>query len=158
MISVQFFFESKCFEKPYFKSQFVKIYENPLGVSHVFLCWQTDGDKVSNYEAEAHFAQVLSKSAKNGCVQNVLTEIPLRWERMKRYEEQINVNFGCLFVRLKDSYGWNLIGYRAFNLLKPTGHVMHQQFNIQQLYVLPTLYLCVLYLSQNKQRLVPLTA
>ena len=25
------------------------------------------------------------------------------------------------------------------NLLKPTGHVMHQQFNIQQLYVLPTL-------------------
>ena len=45
-----------------------------------------------------------------------------------------------------------------FNLLKPTGHVMHQQFNIQQLYVLPTLYLCVLYLSENKQRLVPLTA
>ena len=44
-----------------------------------------------------------------------------------------------------------------FNLLKRTGHVMHQQFNIQQLYVLPTLYLCVLYLSENKQRLVPLT-
>ena len=43
-------------------------------------------------------------------------------------------------------------------LLKPTGHVMHQQFNIQQLYVLPTLYLCVLYLSESKQRLVPLTA
>ena len=31
--------------------------------------------------------------------------------------------------------------------LKPTGHVMHQQFNIQQLYALRTLYLCVLYLS-----------
>ena len=44
------------------------------------------------------------------------------------------------------------------NLLKPTGYVMHQQFNIQQLYVLPTLYLCVLYLSENKQRLVPLTS
>ena len=44
------------------------------------------------------------------------------------------------------------------NLLKPTDHVMHQQFNIQQLYVLPTLYLCVLYLSENKQRLVSLTA
>jgi hypothetical protein len=44
------------------------------------------------------------------------------------------------------------------NFLNPTGHVMHQQFNIQQLYVLPTLYLCVLYLSVNKQRLVPLTA
>ena len=43
-------------------------------------------------------------------------------------------------------------------LLKLTGHVMHQQFNIQQLYALPTLYLCVLYLSENKQRLAPLTA
>jgi hypothetical protein len=46
----------------------------------------------------------------------------------------------------------------GFNLLKPTGYVMHQQFNIQQLYALPTLYLCVLSLSENKQRLVPLTA
>jgi len=46
----------------------------------------------------------------------------------------------------------------GFNLLKPTCYMMHQQFNIQQLYALPTLYLCVLYLSENKQRLVPLTA
>jgi len=44
------------------------------------------------------------------------------------------------------------------NLLKPTGHVMHQQINIQKLYALPALYLCVLFLSENKQRLVPLTA
>ena len=49
-------------------------------------------------------------------------------------------------------------GYGNINLLKPTAHVMHQQFNIQQLYVLPTLYLCVLYLSENNQGLVPLTA
>ena len=55
----------------------------------------------------------------------------------------------------------------GFNLLKPTGYVMHQQFNhlksasyvmqqqfnIQQLQALPTLYLC-----EEKQRLVPLTA
>jgi len=27
---------------------------------------------------------------------------------------------------------------------------MHQKFNIQQLYALPTLYLCVFYLSENK--------
>ena len=46
----------------------------------------------------------------------------------------------------------------ALNLLQPTGYVKHQQSNIQQLYALPTLYLCVLYLSENKQRLVPLTA
>jgi hypothetical protein len=49
-------------------------------------------------------------------------------------------------------------GTRNINLLKPTGHYMHHQFNIQQMYALPTLYLCVLYLSKNKQRLVPLTA
>ena len=58
--------------------------------------------------------------------------------------------------------GIGKLRYRKFsdsiNLLKPTSHVMHQQFNIQQLYALPTLYLCVLYLSENKQRLVPLTA
>jgi hypothetical protein len=27
--------------------------------------------------------------------------------------------------------------HQEFNLLKPPGYVMHQQFNIQQLYVLP---------------------
>ena len=47
---------------------------------------------------------------------------------------------------------------KHINLLTPTGYVMHHQFNIQQLYALPTLYLCVLYLSENKQRLLPLTA
>ena len=44
------------------------------------------------------------------------------------------------------------------NLLKPTCHVMNQQFNIKHFYALPTLYLWVLYLSENKQRLVPLRA
>jgi hypothetical protein len=51
-----------------------------------------------------------------------------------------------------------LVGVTVINLSKPTGHVMHRQFNIQQLYALPTLYLCVVYLFENKQRLVPLTA
>jgi len=40
-------------------------------------------------------------------------------------------------VKIKQLY----ILTSAFNLLTPTGHVMHQQFNIQQLYALPTLYL-----------------
>jgi hypothetical protein len=47
---------------------------------------------------------------------------------------------------------------RKVNLLNPTGYVKHHQFSIQQLYALPTRYLCVLYLSENKQRLVLLTA
>ena len=52
----------------------------------------------------------------------------------------------------------NKLGKSKVNLSNPTRYVMHQQFNIQQLYVLPTPYLCVLYLSENKQRLVLLTA
>jgi len=53
-----------------------------------------------------------------------------------------------------------LYGIETWTLkhLNPTVHVMHHQFNIQQLFALPRLYLCVLYLSENKQRLVPLTA
>jgi len=48
-------------------------------------------------------------------------------------------------AKLCDWQQWNLI-----NFLKPTGHVMNHQFNIQQLYALPTLYLCVfIYLKTN---------
>ena len=54
--------------------------------------------------------------------------------------------------------GHKTLVFPELNHLKPTGHVMHHQFSIQQLYALPTLYLCVLYLSENKKRLVPLTA
>jgi len=51
-----------------------------------------------------------------------------------------------------------ILGGGLLTFKKTTCHVMHQQFNIQQLYALPTLYLCALYLSENKQRLVPRTA
>jgi hypothetical protein len=59
--------------------------------------------------------------------------------------------FACLRTAIDSSLG-------GINVLKPTGHVMRHQFNIQQLYAPPTLYLCVLYLSENKHRLVALTA
>ena len=68
--------------------------------------------------------------------------------RPKRYEHYIHVQ----------TYIAAIPTLAHLNLLKPTGYVMHHQFNIQQLYALPTLYLCVLYSSENKQRLVPLTA
>ena len=64
------------------------------------------------------------------------------------------VCFVILYVFSQDSK----LAQGIIDLLKPIGHVMHQQFYIQKLYALPTLYLCVLYLSENKQRLVPLTA
>ena len=36
------------------------------------------------------------------------------------------------------------------NLLKPAGHVMHQQFNIQQLYVLPhTVFMCFVFIWEQ---------
>ena len=73
-------------------------------------------------------------------------------------------NGGMKWINVgQDKEGWRavvsgLCTRQDFNLLKPNDYVMHQQFNIQQLYALPTLYLYVLYLSENKQRLVPLTA
>jgi hypothetical protein len=63
----------------------------------------------------------------------------------------------CVKVRSHLRNKLNLL-HTSIKVLQPTGHVMPQQFNIQQLYALPTLYLYVLYLSENKQRLVLLTA
>jgi hypothetical protein len=41
----------------------------------------------------------------------------------------------CLYVTLF----FNIVaGYNKFNPLKPSGHYMYRQFNIQQFYVLPT--------------------
>ena len=68
------------------------------------------------------------------------------------------MNNFCLTYSLTQKIHSTTLGqHMDVNLLKPTGYVMHQQFNIQHLYVLSTPYLCVLYLSENKRRLVPLT-
>jgi len=54
-------------------------------------------------------------------------------------------------------YGLNLrVTY--INPSKPSGHYMYHQFDTQQFYVLPTVYLCILSESQNKQRLFPYAA
>jgi hypothetical protein len=42
---------------------------------------------------------------------------------------------------------------RKFNPLQLSGHYMYRQFNIQQLYALPTGELCVLYLCEIKRDL-----
>jgi len=53
----------------------------------------------------------------------------------------------------------NVIAARwCISRLQSSGQCVYHQFSIQQLYTLPTLYLCVLCGSENKQRLVPLTA
>jgi hypothetical protein len=57
-------------------------------------------------------------------------------------------------IRVCEVYGVASLTCKHISLLKPTDHLMHKQFNIQQLYALPTLYLFVLYLSEYKQLLV----
>ena len=48
----------------------------------------------------------------------------------------------CMNPRINWDYFFKII-----NLLKPTGHVMHQQFNIQQLYALPhTVFMCFVFI------------
>ena len=79
-------------------------------------------------------------------------KITTRWQWMVGWSsERCTTRWYCALFLLYS-------GFEYFILFKSTGYVMHQQFNIQQLYVLPTLYLCVSYLSENKQRLVALTA
>ena len=52
--------------------------------------------------------------------------------------------------RWMSGYGsLSLLFFFSFNLLTPTGYVMHQQFNIQQFYVLPTLYLCFVFIWEQ---------
>jgi len=43
-----------------------------------------------------------------------------------------------------------IIFSNIFNSLKPTGHVMHQHFNIQQMYALPhTVFMCFVFISEQ---------
>ena len=79
------------------------------------------------------------------------------WIIQKESEQNRDVFFNLHHTPMKTRRNGVMTFARSLKLLNPTGHVMHQQFNIQQLYALPTLYLCVLYLSENKPRLVPLT-
>ena len=47
--------------------------------------------------------------------------------------------------------------FLRFKCLKPSVYYMYHRFNIQQFYVLPTLYLCVLCGSEKRQRLFTYT-
>jgi hypothetical protein len=64
----------------------------------------------------------------------------------------------CLTIRRINTEMYKSLTAVLFNLLNPTGYVLHHQFNIQQLYILPTLYWFVLCSSESKQRIVPFIA
>jgi hypothetical protein len=62
----------------------------------------------------------------------------------------------CLYNNVLGGLFYNAVGTFAvlstkqfLNLLKPTGYVMHQQFNILQLYALPTLYSCFIFIWEQ---------
>ena len=61
----------------------------------------------------------------------------------------ISLYFICMGI-IKISGYHNAIIPCIINLLKPTGHVMHQQFNIQQLYALHhTVFMCFVFIWEQ---------
>ena len=63
------------------------------------------------------------------------------------FSSSICVTF--LSAGIATSISMHVFSVFDFNLLKPAGHLMHQQFNIQQLYALPTLYLCFVFIWEQ---------
>ena len=121
----------------------IRIYEFCSEHLIIFLC-----DKLSFCHARLTISTSLSTIINQVSCYQIMKVLPKRF----KLSDRMTI---VLCIRTRD------ISYLCMlyvNLLKPTVYVMHQQFNIQQLYALPTLYLCVLYLSENKQRLVLLTA
>jgi hypothetical protein len=53
-------------------------------------------------------------------------------------------------LKTHKSPGTDHIPAKSINLLKPTGDVMHQQFNNQQLYALSALYLCFVFILHHE--------
>jgi hypothetical protein len=112
-------------------------YEISRITSHSTFCTIDDADKRTTIRWTGQGPMVEKRNAKNGN-QPIMLVLKSETLLLTRKIEQQN----------EEMY---------LNLLKPTAYVMHHQFNIQQPYALPILYLCVLYLTENKQRLVPLT-
>jgi hypothetical protein len=61
----------------------------------------------------------------------------------------ISVFFPPLYFYNKKFQLHKLSNAFVFNLSKPTGFVMHHQFNFQQLYALPTPYLCFVFVWEQ---------
>ena len=87
-------------------------------------------------ESNVNFTSVVTRSPDGECVIPVLTK--------HHIVRPCRVGSTSMYLTLPEMTSPSLLGKESrLNLLKPTGYVMHQQFNTEQLYVLPTLYLCV---------------
>ena len=69
-----------------------------------------------------------------------------RYVEHQRFYRIIYCNLNtCLLLEI-----YTLLRVTLFNPLKPTGHVMQQQFNIQQLYALPhTVFMCFVFIWEQ---------
>ena len=56
-----------------------------------------------------------------------------------------SINWLVFITEMKSIYSAVRTGF----LIKPTCYVMHQQFNIQQLYVLPTVFICFVFIWEQ---------
>ena len=66
-----------------------------------------------------------------------------------RFRDRISIDYHVKKIMSRLLYKIPLHTF-YINLLKPTGHLMHQQFNIQQLYILPKcIYVFCIYLRTN---------
>jgi len=108
----------------------------------------------------------------NGIYSSTIRNFDTRYKKLPHLTPRGNSKTGvefCVFFRIIIDFKYRILFYTAhcleaqkygtvgrtsllkirINLLKPTGYVMHQHFNIEKLYALPTLYLFVVYLSQK---------
>jgi len=76
-----------------------------------------------------------------------------KWNTTDYHERIYEIKVDTVKVRKTDRQ--MMFREMSFILLKTTSFV-HLQFNVQQLHALPTMYLCVLYLSKKNSDFYPI--
>jgi hypothetical protein len=92
-------------------------------IQHYFPFWTTFCCTV-----KSHFS-VLQNNCKHG------------WHNARWFEKYMNVRSSWWL--LTTTVSWNV------NLLKSIGYMMHQQLNIQQFYILPTAFVCFVFIWEH---------
>jgi hypothetical protein len=101
-------------------------------------------------------APLSSAEAKNGwscasvfqmCFHGVIRDFPFVYSLPSHCS--LNLFMPEVFARGRENISL------TFNLLKPAVTLHTTRFNVKKFYVVPTMCLCVLYGSQNKQQLLP---
>ena len=105
-----------------------------------------------------HVSSITTADAHTSAASSWLNWRPCRFKWTRPFRRKTKSGFWACAITFQTQS--TSVCYWVFLFLIPlhlTGYVTNR-INIQQLYALSTLHLCVSYLSENKQRLVPLTA